>query len=333
MAETSVVKEVESDKLSPFCNVNLDAELLSPMVPIAQRLISKVGNAVDPEMVYAASLALRAFTDHLSFSPDSAMTLLLSASVVPSLTQIALKLEATLSTGRSKVIHELQKLEERVAALHHKEALADGDGSPINTPHLKPTAAPPTPTLAPLAPPSQPDDMNVDEEEVEELDSLFLAEDSATLGMWTTEFQLQNGAQEGDATGITFDIDADIEEALLVPDRTRAGFSRVAMWRDAKFTKEKDAQLLKDCTKLVQYASLRAVMNLLENKPSAQQKFNVQVDVPLTRLLRVVMMTDFAQRVKPCLANLLCADGGAHKLEAEALRNIKSTRLSRMSLG
>jgi hypothetical protein len=335
MAETSVVKEVESDKMSPFCNINLNAELLGPMVPIAQHLIAKAGSLADPEMLYASSLALRAFTDHLSFSPNSATALLLSANVVPPLTQIALKLEATLSTGKSKVTHELQKLEERIAAFHHREPpeTDEASTSPQASPALKPATAPPTPTLAPLAAPGSPDDMDIDDEDDGEGDSLW-AEDSATLGTWTAEFELQNNANDGDDAPVApFDIDADPDEALLVPDRARAGFSRVAMWRDAKAHKDKEAQLLKDCTKLVQFASLRAVMNLLENKPQAQKKFNVQVDVPLTRLLRIAMMTDFALRVKPCLANLICADGGAQKLETEALRNIRSTRISRTSLG
>ena len=346
MAESSVVKEVESDKMSPFCNVNLDAALLEPMVPIARHLISKVANATDAEMLYASSLALRAFTDHLSFAPQTAASLLLSANVVPQLTKIALKLEATLSTGGSKVNHELQKLEERIAAFHHKEAPEGTSGldtSALESPKVAPVSAPPTPQLVPLNPGlDAPDDMDggldgEDDAEGEGEGESLWAEDSATLGMWTSEFEHANTMQADDvqaAQAQVFDIDADPEEAMLVPDRARS-FSRMAMWKDAKSSQgeERDTKLLKDCTKLVQFASLRTVMTLLENKPKGQAKFNVQVDSPLTRLLHVAMMTDFAHRVKPCLSNLIYADGGSQKMETEALRVIRHTRVSRKTVG
>ena len=109
MAESSVVKEVESDSMAPFCSLLLDPMLLEPMLPIARHLISKVGTDTDDaELVYASVLALRAITEHLAFAPNTAATLLLSANIVPELTSIALRLETEVSSGESKVAHELR---------------------------------------------------------------------------------------------------------------------------------------------------------------------------------------------------------------------------------
>jgi hypothetical protein len=341
MAESSIVKEVESHAMSPFCVFNIDAQLLPPMLPVAHELLRQTlqGNS-DKNMMHATALVLRSICEHIAMSADEAAPQLVSAEIVPMLTEIALFLEPLLNKGEKHITQFLHELEESAAALCQNIGNTDASQVLANIQRTQPdmanamnseTAHEPQPEALETSAEQQ---SVVEPKTPKEERAPVAFESAAELGMWTTIFAegADSSARDGIASSSKYDAEYNKVFSSFSRTRSGVGIDRADLWKRLLRMQNAEKQLIERYTNLARFCAARAVLTLLE-QPSNQIVYDATKSESIIRLLHIAMMTDFAPKVKQCITNMISKNAMNRMLESEAVKSISRTNFLNKTLG
>eukprot|EP01052_Picozoa_sp_SAG31_P009737 SAG31_NODE_519_length_14648_cov_24.224895_1_plen_3530_part_00 len=347
MAESSFVKEVELQAMSPFCSFNIDVALFEPMLPVARELLQQAQTGIaNVQIMHAVSLAVRAIGQHIMLFPEEAMPQLISAQLVPMLFHIALlSLETLKSKGSKNISQFLHELEESAAAICYNIGSTSASQmikSFTNADEFHVQAKPEKATSQESLQIPQGNAEATDASgEIPSTANLTKASDVAVthetmpeLGMWTTGFMEHEGSHEEmrAAVASSFDsIESNLSRSNFGRTRSGVGIDRALIWKRILRVKNAEKQLLEDYSNLARFSAIRAMLMLLE-QPLNDRIYNSTNSESIIRLLHIAMMTDFSPKVKLCLENMIAIDSMSTQLEAQAVQTIRSTQF-RPSLG